>query len=136
MCNALKLFVLVLLCAHLILAQDPAPSTVAKPAVLQRNEGEHRTRRPREGVASPTNDFILKIGRKTNGSKHLLVVTEEIPPGGMIPKHKHLGEEEILLIQTGNPPCVAGRQRVRRPAGRVGIHSRRDLDQPEKYRQR
>jgi quercetin dioxygenase-like cupin family protein len=102
MCNALKLFVLVLLCAHLILAQDPAPSTVAKPAVLQRNEGEHRTRRPREGVASPTNDFILKIGRKTNGSKHLLVVTEEIPPGGMIPKHKHLGEEEILLIQTGN----------------------------------
>ena len=78
------------------------PDHDSKPNVLQKNDGEWRIRRPREGVASPTNDFILKIGPKTNGSKHLLVVTEEIPPGGIIPKHKHLGEEEILLIQTGN----------------------------------
>ena len=26
---------------------------------------------------------------------------EEIPPGGVIPKHKHLEQDEILLVQTG-----------------------------------
>ena len=45
---------------------------------------------------------MLKVGPKTSGSKHLLVFTEEVPPGAAIPKHKHHGEEEILLIQTGN----------------------------------
>ncbi|HKW77168.1 MAG TPA: cupin domain-containing protein [Terriglobales bacterium] len=69
--------------------------------VLQQNEGELRTRRPRE-VASPSSHFLLKVGPSTNGSKHLLLGTEEIPPGAVIPRHKHHGEDEILLIQTGN----------------------------------
>jgi mannose-6-phosphate isomerase-like protein (cupin superfamily) len=102
MSNALKLLVLVPLCALYVPAQTAAPDGAAKPVVLQRNEGELRTRRPREGVASPSGDFLLKIGPKTNGSKHLLLFTEEIPPGAAIPKHKHHGEEEIILIQTGN----------------------------------
>jgi mannose-6-phosphate isomerase-like protein (cupin superfamily) len=46
-------------------------------------------------------DFLLKIGPKTRGSKHLLLFTEEISPGAVIPKHKHHSEDEILLIQTG-----------------------------------
>jgi mannose-6-phosphate isomerase-like protein (cupin superfamily) len=102
MSNALKLLVVVLLCALYLPAQTAAPGGDGKPAVLQKNDGELRTRRPREGVASPTSDFLLKIGPKTNGSKHLLVFTEEIAPGGVIPKHKHQGEDEILLIQTGS----------------------------------
>jgi quercetin dioxygenase-like cupin family protein len=28
--------------------------------------------------------------------------TEQIPPGGLIAKHKHFGQDEILLIQTGS----------------------------------
>jgi hypothetical protein len=36
-----------------------------------------------------------------SGSKHLVPDTEEIPPGGEIPRHKHLEQDEILLIQTG-----------------------------------
>jgi mannose-6-phosphate isomerase-like protein (cupin superfamily) len=70
--------------------------------VLQKNEGELRTRRPRENVASPSGDFLLKVSQKTNGSKHLLLGTEEISPGAVIPKHRHHGEDEILLIRTGN----------------------------------
>jgi mannose-6-phosphate isomerase-like protein (cupin superfamily) len=34
--------------------------------------------------------------------KHLLLFTEEVPPGAVIPKHKHHAEDEILLIQTGS----------------------------------
>lgn len=102
MSHAPKMLVVVLLCALCVPAQTPVPDTSGKPAVLQKNEGEPRTRRPREGVASPSSDFLLKIGPKTNGSKHLLVFTEEMPPGAAIPRHKHNGEDEIILIQTGS----------------------------------
>ena len=102
MSNALKLLLPVWLCALYLPAQTATPDEQAKPVVLQKNEGELRTRKPREGVSSPSTDFLLKIGPKTSGSKHLLVFTEEIAPGAAIPKHKHHGEEEILLIQTGN----------------------------------
>ena len=99
--KALKFVFAVLLCAFCLPTQSAAPDGSAKPVVLQKNEGEWRTRRPREGVSSPSTDFLLKIGPKTNGSKHLLLFTEEIRPGATIPRHKHHGEEEILLIQTG-----------------------------------
>jgi mannose-6-phosphate isomerase-like protein (cupin superfamily) len=102
MSNALKLLVAILLCAQCVPAQTAAPEGGAKAIVLQKNEGELRTRRPREGVTSPSTDFLLKIGPKTSGSKHLLLFTEEVPPGAVIPKHKHHAEDEILLIQTGS----------------------------------
>lgn len=99
--NAFRLLVTVLLYALCLPAQTSAPDEAAKPLVLQKNEGELRTRRQREGVSSPASEFLLKIGPKTSGSKHLLLFTEEVPPGAAIPKHKHHGEEEILLIETG-----------------------------------
>jgi mannose-6-phosphate isomerase-like protein (cupin superfamily) len=102
MSKALKLLALVLLCSLYAPAQPSAHDGDAKPVVLQQDEGELRTRRPREGFSSPSSDFLLKIGPRTSGSKHLLLFTEEIPPGASIPKHKHLREEEILLIETGN----------------------------------
>jgi len=102
MSNPLTLLIAILLYAPCLPAQTRVPDEGAKPTVLQRNEGEPRTRRPREGVASPSTDFLLKIGPKTSGSKHLLVFTEEVLPGAAIPKHKHHGEEEVILIQTGN----------------------------------
>ena len=45
--------------------------------------------------------FILKVSPQNNGSEHLVLITEDLPPGGSIPKHKHLGQDEILLTQTG-----------------------------------
>src|SRR5215468_476131 len=96
--NALKLLFLVWLSALYLPAQTATPVEEAKPVVLQNNEAELRTRKPREGVSSPSTDFLVKIGPKTSGSKHLLLFTEEVAPGAAIPKHKHHGEEEILLI--------------------------------------
>jgi len=101
MCNAPKLLLTVLLCTPWLLVQSPAANEDAKPIVLQKDEGELRVRRPRESVPMASSQFLIKISPSTNGSKHLLVGAEEIPPGGMIPKHRHHGEEEILLIQTG-----------------------------------
>jgi mannose-6-phosphate isomerase-like protein (cupin superfamily) len=102
MSNVVKIFAVVLLCVFCVPAQTAAPDASAKPVVLQKDEGELRTRRPREGVSSPSSDFIIKIGPKASGSKHLLVFTEEMLPGAAIPKHRHHGEEEVILIQTGS----------------------------------
>ena len=102
MSNTSMLVAVILLCAQCAHAQSAPPAEGPPPLVLQKDEGELRTRRPREGVASPASEFIIKVGPKTNGSKHLLLFTEEIPPGAGIPKHKHHGEDEIVLIQTGS----------------------------------
>ena len=78
-----------------------AQSERAKTLVLEKNEGEKRVRRPRGSLPIPTDEFILKVTPQNSGSKHLVLGTEDIPPGGVIPRHKHLEQDEILLIQTG-----------------------------------
>lgn len=73
-----------------------------QPLILEKNEGELRTRRvhtDKSTVAAP--QFLLKVSPKNNGSQHLVLGTEELVPGARIPKHKHLVQDEILLIQTG-----------------------------------
>ncbi len=78
-----------------------AQSQGAKTVVLEKNEGEKRVRRPLGSLPIPSDEFILKVTPQNSGSKHFVLGTEEIPPGGEIPRHKHLEQDEILLIQTG-----------------------------------
>jgi quercetin dioxygenase-like cupin family protein len=78
-----------------------AQSQGAKTVVLEKNEGEIRVRRPLGSLPTPSEEFILKVTPQNSGSKHLVFGTEEIPPGGVIPRHKHLEQDEILFIQTG-----------------------------------
>jgi quercetin dioxygenase-like cupin family protein len=89
--------ILLALYAALAVAQSPHARTV----VLEKNDGERLVRRPRGSLPIPTNEFILKVTPQNSGSEHLVLGTEEIPPGGIIPRHKHLGQDEILLVQTG-----------------------------------
>lgn len=86
------------LTAMFALAQSPGGKVV----VLEKDQGEKRVRRPRENIANPTSEFILKVTAENSGSQHLVLGTETIPSGGVIPKHRHLGEDEILFLQTGS----------------------------------
>lgn len=79
------------------------------PLILERNEGEHRVRRPRETLVA-TAEFMIKIDRKNGGSQKMWLGAEDIPPGGQIARHKHLGQDEILLIQTGSAHVWLGTQ--------------------------
>lgn len=79
------------------------------PLILEKSDGEHRVRRPRETPIS-TGQCTIKIDRKNGGSQKMWLGTEEIPPGGLIAKHKHLGQDEILLIQTGSAHVWLGAQ--------------------------
>lgn len=78
---------------------SPAP---AKPLLLEKNEGELRTRRVHADSSIPAaSQFLLKVSPKNNGSQHLVAGWEELAPGAAIPKHRHLSQDEILLIQSG-----------------------------------
>jgi len=85
------------LIASTCLAQSPG----AKILVLERDRGEKRIRRPREKMPNPASEFVLKVTPQNSGSQHLVLGTETIPRGGVIPKHRHLGQDEILFLQTG-----------------------------------
>src|SRR5262249_31582181 len=78
-----------------LIAYATARGDGPQPLVPHKNDGDLRTRRPREGVASPSTELLLKIGPKTSGSQHLLIFTEEIRPGAAIPRHKHHREDEV-----------------------------------------
>ncbi|HKW88488.1 MAG TPA: cupin domain-containing protein [Candidatus Acidoferrales bacterium] len=83
-----------------------APSTIgAKPLLLEKNEGELRVRR-----SAAASTFTLKVSPKDNGSQRLVLVEEDLSPGTVINRHKHLEQDEILLIQTGTAHIWLGDQ--------------------------
>jgi quercetin dioxygenase-like cupin family protein len=86
-----------------------APELGAKPLMLEKSEGEQRLWRPEPGEVDP-GGFILKVTPKNNGSQHLVLLTEDMPPGAAIPTHKHLEQDEIVLIEKGTIRAHVGDQ--------------------------
>ena len=87
-------------------AQSSSTSqTVAKPLLLEKDEGERRIWRE-----PPPGDFILKVSPRNNGSQHLVMVTEDMAPGDEFPIHKHLRQDEILYISKGTVHAHVGDQ--------------------------
>jgi quercetin dioxygenase-like cupin family protein len=85
--------------------------TIARPLMLDGDEGELRTRRIHTDSTSPaSSQFILKVSPKNNGSQHLVAGTEMLAPGATLPKHRHLIQDEILLIQGGTAHVWLGDQ--------------------------
>jgi len=81
------------------------PQTVAKPLLLEKDEGERRIWRE-----PPPGDFILKVSLKNNGSQHLVMGTEDMHPGDEFPMHKHLEQDEILYVVKGTVHAHVGDQ--------------------------
>ena len=86
-------------------------SATARPLMLDSSEGELRTRRIHSDASSPaSSQFILKVSPKNNGSQHLVAGSEVLAPGATLPKHRHLVQDEILLIQGGTAHVWLGDQ--------------------------
>jgi len=82
-----------------------------KPLLLERNEGELRTRRIHADKSVPaSSQFMLKVSPKNNGSAHLVAGTEELAPGAAIAKHRHLAQDEIVLLHSGKAHVWLGDQ--------------------------
>src|SRR5262245_37723615 len=88
------------------------------PLILEKNEGEHRVRRPRE-IPIPTGPFTIKVDRKNGGSQKMWLGTGDIPPGGSSRRHQHPGQDEMLLIQTVSARVWLGTQERDVHAGTV-----------------
>ncbi len=89
----------------------PSSEPDAKPLLLERNEGELRTRRIHvDNSATASSQFMLKVSPKNNGSQHLVAGTEEVAPGATLPKHRHLIQDEIVLLHSGKAHVWLGDQ--------------------------
>ena len=85
------------------------------PLILEKNEGEGRAWRPIEGAAgwnAQPGPFIFKVDRRNGGSAQLVFITEDVPPGAKIDRHKHPGADEIIFLQNGRARVSVG-DRVR-----------------------
>jgi quercetin dioxygenase-like cupin family protein len=83
-------------------ANARSADATARPLMLDRDEGELRTRRIHTDSSSPaSSQFLIKVSPKNNGSQHLVAGSEVLAPGAMLPKHRHLVQDEILLIDGG-----------------------------------
>lgn len=106
-------FMAVTICAVLVGVAKTAspvtsnePSSVSRvtPLILEKNEGERRAWRPIEGAkgwGAQPGPFNLKVDRHNGGSAHLVFVTEDVPPGASIDRHRHPGADEIIFLQNG-----------------------------------
>jgi quercetin dioxygenase-like cupin family protein len=89
----------------------PGAEAVAKPLLLEKNEGELRTRRIHtDNTAPASSQFMLKVSPKNNASQHLVAGTEDLAPGATITKHRHLVQDEIVLIHSGKAHVWLGDQ--------------------------
>jgi quercetin dioxygenase-like cupin family protein len=81
------------------------------PLILEKDEGEKRVWRPIEGVEGwegQPGPFILKVDPRNGGSSHLVLGTEDLPPGARIDRHRHPGSDEILSLQNGSARVSLG----------------------------
>jgi quercetin dioxygenase-like cupin family protein len=81
---------------------------VPTPLVLAVDEGERRVRR--FAVSAPR--FILKVDRRNGGSGDLVMGYEDLPPGGVIPPHRHLTADEIIFVHKGAGVVELGERRT------------------------
>jgi len=78
--------------------------SISKPLLLEKSEGELRTRRPRPKPIAST-QFMLKVDPLNNGSQHLVAGTEDIAPGASIPTHKHPTETKFCSFIPARRMC-------------------------------
>src|SRR5579871_1655589 len=94
-----------------VTGDGPTGVSPGAPLILEKTEGERRVWRPIEGAegwdAQP-GPFILKVDPHNGGSSHLVLGTEDIPPGAKIDRHRHPGSDEILYLQNGRARVSLG----------------------------
>ena len=83
---------------------DAAPATTSeRPLIIPEAAGEVRHWRPLTGgpVKRTLSSFTIKIDEKNGGSPDLWVGTSSMPVGSAIRLHRHIHEDEVLLIRSG-----------------------------------
>jgi quercetin dioxygenase-like cupin family protein len=82
--------------------QEGSPQSTG--LILQADEGERMVRR--WGLP-----MTIKVDPRNGGSQHLVAGTEDLPPGKVIPVHKHPHADEVVLLLQGTGVATLGAQR-------------------------
>ena len=75
-----------------------------KPAVIGPAEGERRFLR---GGTAP---LLIKVDPITTGSRRMVLASSDLPPGDAIGVHRHLKEDEIILVTRGTARVQLGKE--------------------------
>jgi quercetin dioxygenase-like cupin family protein len=89
--------------AHTTESSASAPRE-PQPAVIAAEEGERRYLR---GGTAP---LLIKVDPVTTGSRRMVLGSSDMPPGDAIRVHRHLREDEIILITRGTARVQLGTQ--------------------------
>src|SRR5262252_1367065 len=90
----------------------PRPdSVVPRPMVIPDGGGERRLMR---GGTAP---LLIKVDPTNTGSLHMVLGSSDLPPGDAIGVHRHLQEDEIIVITRGTARVQLGRQFMTASAG-------------------
>ncbi len=68
-------------------------------------------RLPRPGISvDKLPAFLIKVDSRNGGARNLLMLSEQMLPGAVIPWHRHLHEDEIVYTENGTiNACVGNR---------------------------
>ncbi|HEX6434231.1 MAG TPA: cupin domain-containing protein [Gemmatimonadales bacterium] len=73
-------------------------------SVIGANEGERRVLR---GGTAP---LLIKVDPVTTGSRRMVMASSDLPPGDEIKVHRHLGEDEIIVVTRGTARVQLGKE--------------------------
>ena len=82
-----------------------------RPAVIPADGGEKRFLR---GGTAP---LLIKVDPINTGSRRMVLGSSDLPPGDAIGLHRHLQEDEIIVITRGTARVQLGRQLMTASAG-------------------
>ena len=75
-----------------------------KPSVIGPEQGERRFLR---GGTAP---LLIKVDPVTTGSRRMVLASSDLPPGDEIKVHRHLGEDEIIVVTRGTARVQLGKE--------------------------
>jgi quercetin dioxygenase-like cupin family protein len=84
-----------------------------RPAVILPAEGERRFLR------GGTARLLIKVDPITTGSQRMVLGSSDLPPGDAIGVHRHLREDEIILVTRGTARVQLGKQHFTATAGGI-----------------
>src|SRR5690242_16098224 len=82
-----------------------------QPTVIPADGGEKRFLR---GGTAP---LLIKVDPINTGSRRMVLGSSDLPPGDAIGVHRHLQEDEIIVITRGTARVQLGKQFMTAPAG-------------------
>src|SRR5689334_21914983 len=94
-CLPLLALVLMMACHRSRATDSQMSSMLPRPVVIPADGGEKRFLR---GGTAP---LLIKVDPKNTGSRHLVLGSSDLPPGDAIGVHRHLQEDEIIVVTRG-----------------------------------